>query len=106
MQTTDPDKIEAAKAAFIREFHRQQIRAALSIALTLAVALVLYRGVPQPWNAVAMGFGGALYMTGFLVLRPDSMRSRTGSKLPAIGLVTFLWTVAILATVTVLMAGR
>lgn len=103
MNTSDPRHIEAAKAAFIREFNRQHLRTGLLLGCMLAIVLVVYRGLPPPWNGVGMACGSAIYMTGFLMLRPDSLRSRTGSRLPAIGLVSFLWLIAILSLVVALL---
>ena len=106
MKTSDPEALEAAKREFIKEYNRQQLRAGLSLALTLAVAVVLYRGLPAPWNGVALAWGPAVAMTGMLLLRPQSMLGRNGSKVPAIILISFLWVVAIGSVVVTFLGIR
>jgi len=106
MKPTDSQSVEAAKAVFVREFYSQQIRSALKLALLLGIAYLLYRFCPRPWNGALLGMSPAVYMTGMLALRPQSLRSKTGSLAPAIGLVSFLWCVAIFAAVTTWMVSR
>jgi hypothetical protein len=106
MKPSDSQSVEEAKAVFVREFHRQQIRSALKLAFLIGIAYVLYRFCPRPWNGAVLAVAPAVYMTGLLALRPQALRSKTGSLAPAIGLVSFLWCVAIFAAVTTWMASR
>ncbi len=102
MKTQIPESLlRAAIAAHQRQHAARQTRIGL-ILMTVAVLVlfILPRQVPTPYGALVGSLGGALLMTIYLGLLPETLRSRTGSMTPAYCLVGALWLGA--ATVSML----
>ncbi len=81
-----------------QEWNRRQYRAAFTLLKTLCVCgLVLAAPLfwPNSYTGIVLGTFPAIYMSGYLYLSPNSLRSRNGSLSTARFLVAFLWLVAL-----------
>jgi hypothetical protein len=98
MKTTDAQKIDEAKAAFLAAHTKQQTKAAFLCLLTLFVVIVLPELVPSPFSVIVMVGGSATLFTAFFLLYPQSLRTRNGSWTPAYCLLAFQWLCAVAVT--------
>ena len=101
MEASDAQSIEVAKAALLQRLRAQQ-EAKLGTVLLLCNVVLLFilpQHVPSPFDGIAMGIGAAISFTMFFVLKPESLRSRRGSLIPAICLVAAMWLFAAATTV-------
>jgi len=89
----------------LQDWRKQHHRAALLMAVPLAVGFALARFAPPAVGNIAMAFCPAISLTAGLSVIPADFRSRSGSLTPALCLVTAMWVVAIGAAVFSL-AGR
>ena len=89
-----------------QEWNRQQYKAALMLLITMVacgILLVSPSYLPARYASMVMSIGPAIYMTGYLYLYPNSLRSRSGSLFTAVCLVAFLWLGAVGVTVASLL---
>ena len=84
--------------AYLRACTKQHNGAGLLMAVLLLASFVLASAPPFLGNT-AMAGGGALGLTIELFLLPTAFRSRSGSLIPAICLVTGMWIVAVAVAV-------
>jgi hypothetical protein len=105
MKTTEAQKIEEAKAAFLAAQTKRQTEAAFLCMLTLFVIFVLPRFVPAPFGQIIMAVGGAALFSAYFYLFPQTLRSRSGSLTPAFCLLAFVWLCAAVTTLVSLI-GR
>ena len=98
MKTTDAQKIEEAKAAFLAAHTKRQTKAAFLCLLTLFVVFVLPELVPSPFSGIVMVGGAATSFTAYFLLYPQSLRTRNGSWTLAYCLLAFLWLCAVVVT--------
>lgn len=89
-----------------QEWNRQQYKAALMLMITM-VAWGILLASPSHLSAryacMVMSISPAIYMTGYLYLYPNSLRSSSGSLFTAVCLVAFLWLSAVGVTVASLL---
>ncbi len=98
MKTTDAQRIEEAKAAFLASHTKQQTKAALLCLLTVFIVLVLPQFVPSPFSGIAMAVGAAGSFTAYFSLYHQSLRTRNGSLTLAYCLLAFMWLCAVIVT--------
>ena len=98
MKTTNAQKIEEAKVAFLVAHTKQQTKAALSCLLVVFVVLVLPRFVPPPFGGIVMAIGAAASFTACFSLYQQSLRTRNGSQVLAYCLLAFMWLSAVILT--------
>jgi hypothetical protein len=91
MKTNEAQKNEEAKAAFLAAQSKQQTKAAFLCLLALFVIFVLPRFVPAPFGLIVMGGGAAASFSAYFCLLPQTLRSRSGSLVPAFCLLVFIW---------------
>ena len=77
---------------------RQQNRATLLMVFTLVIIFILPQFIPAPFGEMVMGFGATISFTAYVLLQPDSFRSRSGSLMQAICLVTAMWILLVVVT--------
>lgn len=84
----------------------QNTAALLSMLLIVVFGFLLFAPeyLPSGLVGIVLGVVPAIYMTAYLHRYPDSLRNRRGSLVTAIGLVAFLWLVAV-ASVAAILAG-
>jgi len=95
MKTNEVQKIEETKAAFLAAQTKQQTKAAFLCLLALFVIFILPRLVPAPIGLIIMGVGGAASFSAYFCLFPQTLRSRSGSLVPAFCLLAFIWLCAV-----------
>ena len=99
MKAPDAQSIEVAKAACLQRVRtRQQTKAGILLC-NVVLLFILPQLFPSPFDCIAMGIGGAISFTIFFFLKPESLRSRRGSLIPAICLVVAMWLFAAVTTV-------
>ena len=119
MKTTEERDIEMVRAlearrAWQRENNKQQNKVALLqrlraqqetklgillLVCNVVLLFILPQYFPSPFDSIAMGIGAAISFTIFFFLKPESLRSRRGSLIPAICLVAAMWLFAAVTTV-------
>ncbi len=104
MKTSEERDIEMVRAleagrAWQRENNKQQNKVALSLIPTIVAIFILPQYLQSPFDTIAMGIGAAISFTIFFFLKPESLRSRRGSLIPAISLVAAMWLFAAVTTV-------
>ena len=67
--------------------------------VAVAILFILPEYLTPPFDVMFMGLGAAAMFTVFSYLYPDSLRSRSGSLVPAYCLVAALWVLAVVSTV-------
>lgn len=95
MKTTDAQKIEETKTAFLTTHTKQQTKAAFLCLLTLFVVFVLPEFVPSPVSGIVMLVGAAASFTAYFSLYQHSLRTRNGSLTLAYYLLGFMWLCAV-----------
>jgi hypothetical protein len=91
MKTNEAQKIEEAKAAFLAAQTKQQTKAAFLGMLTLFVIFIMPRFVPAPFGQVVMAVGAAASFSAYFYMYPQTLRSRSGSLVPAFCLLALIW---------------
>ena len=89
-----------------QEWNRQQYKAALMLMITMVACGILLASpsyLPARYAGMVMSISPAIYMTGYLYLYPNSLRSSSGSLFTAVCLVAFLWLSAVGVTVASLL---
>lgn len=93
-----------------QEWSRKQYRAALMAVITMVACGMLLASpsyLPDRYACLVMSIGPAIYMTVYLYLYPNSLRSSSGSLFTAICLVVCLWLSAVgFAVASLLAAAR
>ena len=86
--------------------NRQQYQAALMVIITMVACGILLASpsyLSARYACMVMSIGPAIYMTVYLYLYPNSLRSSSGSLFTAVCLVAFLWLSAVGVTVASLL---
>lgn len=89
-----------------QEWNRQQSKAALMAIIMLVGCGMLVASptyLPARYACMVMSIGPAIYMTVYLYLYPNSLRSSSGSLFTAVCLVAWLWLSAVGVTVASLL---
>ena len=77
-----------------QEWNRQQYKAGLMVMITMIGCGILLTSpsyLSARYACMVMSISPAIYMTAYLYLYPNSLRSSSGSLFAAVGLVAFLW---------------
>ena len=94
---------ESTPTLSTREFdqqawNRQQFQGALLTLLALVGSgfiLTSPNYLPTKLAGIMLSIGPAVFMSGFLLLSPHSLRNSNGSLSTAIALIAFLWLIAV-----------
>ena len=77
-----------------QEWTRQQYEAGLMTIIAMVACGMLLASptyLPTRYACMVMSIGPAIYMTGYLYLSPNSLRSSSGSLFTAVCLVALIW---------------
>ena len=105
MKTNEAQQIEATKSAFLAAQTKLQIQAAFLNLLIWIVVFVLPGFLPAPFDQIVMGVGCAVSFTAYFCLFPQTLRSRSGSLVPAYCLLAFVWLAAAVGILVSLFGG-
>jgi hypothetical protein len=90
--------LKPTKRGFNQLEWTQHYKAALMLMMTMVACCILLAAplyVSARYAGMVLSISPAIYMTGYLYLYPNSLRSSSGSLLTAVCLVAFLWLNAI-----------
>ena len=102
MKPHESEKIEKTKSAYLASQKTQDTTAALWGILTIFVIFVLPRYIPAPFNSIVQCVAPAALFNSSIVVFPQFYRNRKGSLKLALYLVAFLWLVAFVGSLLIL----